>query len=611
MELPLYSWREHGRPTNEHAIHDVRERIALLEQEVIRLQEEAFLEKSSGSYRALLDSSPIPIWINKDNRLVFVNAAAVEFFGACSMDQLLVLSPFDLIHPDFHAVAADRIRRAIESSGPVGLLEERFIRLDGTVVDVEVATSFLVYQGYKATITNFWDITARKQAEARIALLNQDLSRRVKEFETLLDVLPIGIGVANDPICHTIRANRVFSDLLGIDVSQNASKSGEHGDSLPFRLFRGGQELANEDMPMHMAARTGVPVRGLEVEVRRNDGTASQLLGYGSPLFDESGNVRGSLGAYVDITERKHLEEQLFQAQKMEAIGVLAGGVAHDFNNLLTIITGYGEMLLSQLDGKSRLQECSREILNAAERAAGLTSQLLTFSRRQVFQPKVLSLQAVLANMDKMLRRIIGEDIVLRTVATPEPAWVKADLVHLEQVILNLAVNARDAMPMGGTLMISVSNLELPNGGSHQGAELKPGPYVLLTVSDTGCGMDAATQARIFEPFFTTKGHGKGTGLGLVDRLRYRPAERRGDLRTEQSRMRRHLSHLPAAPARGRQEPDAGGGTRTGAQGDRHGAPGGGRSRRAQTGCHGLARRWIRGTRSRRRAGGRLLAKQA
>jgi two-component system, cell cycle sensor histidine kinase and response regulator CckA len=496
-------------------IQEVRERIAHLEKEVVRLQNEAFLEQAAASYRAVLEASPVPMWITRDNRLVFVNTSALRVLGASSAEQMLGRSPFEFIHPDFHGTARDRIRKAIETGSHLGMVEERFVRLDGSVFDVEVTTSYLFYQGYNATLTNFSDITARKLAEERIALLNQDLSRRVREFESLLEVLPVGIGVADDASCRSIRANRTLADILGIDPSQNASKSGEQGHLLPFQFCQGGQEVRYEEMPMHLAAHTGVPVRGIELDVHRADGRMFQLLGYACPLYDERGEVRGSMGAYVDLTERKRLEEQLFQAQKMEAIGVLAGGVAHDFNNLLTIITGYGEMLVSELAGENRLQDCAQEILHAGERAAGLTSQLLAFSRRQVFQPKVLALNAVLTNMDKMLRRIIGEDIVLRTVASPEVGLIKADLVQIEQVILNLAVNARDAMPSGGTLTISVSDLEIEESETPDGGELKPGSYVLLTVSDTGCGMDAATQARIFEPFFTTKGYGKGTGLGL------------------------------------------------------------------------------------------------
>jgi PAS domain S-box-containing protein len=215
-----------------------------------------------------------------------------------------------------------------------------------------------------------------------------------------------------------------------------------------------------------------------------------------------------------DITERRQLEEQFRQAQKMESIGRLAGGLAHDFNNLLTVISGYGHMIMRDLAHDDPLHSCVEEVLKAASRATSLTNQLLAFSRRQVIQPKILDLNALVANMDRMLRRVIGEHIELETVLSPGIGGLKADAGQLEQVIMNLAVNARDAMSEGGKLSIRTSNVDVRRS-SRVHTDVRPGSYVRLTVADTGKGMDAEIMVHLFEPFYTSKETGKGTGLGL------------------------------------------------------------------------------------------------
>jgi two-component system cell cycle sensor histidine kinase/response regulator CckA len=253
----------------------------------------------------------------------------------------------------------------------------------------------------------------------------------------------------------------------------------------------------------------------LEVRLKRIDGRTVWVLGSASLIEADGGKPAMIEGTLLDITERKNLEEQLRQAQRIEAVGRLAGGVAHDFNNLLTAILGYSDIVLEQLPSGDRLRHYVGEIKKAGERAASLTRQLLAFSRQQVLAPLVLDLNAVVADMEKMLRRLIGEDIELVTVLGHDLARVKADPSQLEQVIMNLAVNARDAMPEGGRLSLATANFLVDEAYAQRHVGLKPGPYVTLTVTDTGCGMDAETLSRIFEPFFTTKEKGKGTGLGL------------------------------------------------------------------------------------------------
>jgi PAS domain S-box-containing protein len=260
----------------------------------------------------------------------------------------------------------------------------------------------------------------------------------------------------------------------------------------------------------------GEMISGQERKRQRKDGRLIDVAIWTAPLRSPDGSMRGTIAIDSDVSHRKLLEEQFRQAQKLEAVGRLAGGVAHDFNNLLTIIQGYTEMIVMETEEHPDLLEYAHEIQYASERASALTTQLLAFSRRQISQPRILDLNEVLAHSMKMLRRIIGEDIEITSHLEADLGKVKADPVHIDQVIMNLAVNARDAMPNGGRIVLETANARLDADYVERHIGVTAGAYTMLAVSDNGTGMSAETKSRLFEPFFTTKDAGKGTGLGLA-----------------------------------------------------------------------------------------------
>jgi len=382
-----------------------------------------------------------------------------------------------------------------------------------------VATAFALTVGAYFTLANEHSPAELRTAIIRLSLFffvamlicwlnaalraaQEDLRRSELNFRSLVTNAPYGICRC-DSTGKILDANPAFVELLGHGSAEELI--GQH----VFGLY------AENDKWFDLAdfLRSALPFKGLTAEWKRKNGVTTVVRISGRSVANGGEGIVFELFA-EDVTERRALEQQLRQSQKMEAVGRLAGGIAHDFNNLLMVISGYSEFLLERLGDEPQLRAPAQEIASAAERASSLTRQLLAFSRKQMLAPRVVNLNDVATENVKMLTRMIGEDIDLVIAPSPNLWSVRADAGQIEQVIMNLAVNARDAMPSGGKLTIETSNVTLDEDYARFHAPLRPGDYVMVAVSDTGAGMDAETQSHIFEPFFTTKGT-KGTGLGL------------------------------------------------------------------------------------------------
>jgi len=369
-----------------------------------------------------------------------------------------------------------------------------------------------------AYVTKPWrpeelQLLVRKAAEHfRLA---QELAHERTLLRDLMDNTPDGIYF-KDRQLRFLRTNRAYARGLG-----KASSDALVGRRLNDVLGPYSAEALNVEAEERRVLAEGVALEDAVHEFRQSNGSV-HLSETKAPIRSPNGETIGLVGISRDITARvqaeaalRRAEEQLLHSQKMEAIGQLAGGVAHDFNNVLSVILSYGEILLDEMAADDPKHADMAVMVGAAQRAATLTRQLLAFSRRHVIEANVVDLNTAVRGVDKMLHRIIGEDIDLRTTLEPRPLSVRADTSQLEQVIMNLTVNARDAMPKGGTIAIETASVELNERDAAEHPGLVPGTFIRLRVRDTGIGMDAATQKRVFEPFFTTKDVGRGTGLGL------------------------------------------------------------------------------------------------
>jgi two-component system cell cycle sensor histidine kinase/response regulator CckA len=443
----------------------------------------------------LIEASPLAIvTFDPEGVVTMWNPAAERIFGWTENEALGSRLPFVPAEKQEEFLALRR-RALLGEVFTEPELHRR--RADGSPIVVSASTSPLrrpdgtIY----GIMSILMDVTERKTAEESQARLTMAVEQAGESI------------VVTDTRGTIQYVNPAFERITGYDrrevIGQNT------------RILKSGrQDSAFYDV-LWQTLRRGEVWRGTFLN-RRKDGTLCEEDAVISPVRDSSGQVVNYVAVKRDVTDVRRMEEKLRQSQKMEAVGRLAGGVAHDFNNLLTAISGYSDLLLHRLPEYSTLRRDVEEIRKAGDRAAALTRQLLAFSRRQILQPNVLDLNTVVTNMGQMLRRLVGEDIVLSTDLSPSLSRVKADPGQIEQVIVNLALNARDAMPDGGRITIATADAELSPTYAVAHAEVRPGPHVLLSVADTGHGMDDETQAHLFEPFFTTKERGKGNGLGLA-----------------------------------------------------------------------------------------------
>lgn len=418
----------------------------------------------------------------------------------------MVGRPLSILFPPGRSTEIEGILTRIRSGERVAHFESRWLRKGGEQIQVSLHVSPLRDAGGKIVGASIiaHDISERNQAKEQL--------RDERFANALLESVQVGIVACDERGVLTL-FNQVARSWHGLPAEPLPAE--KWAENYGWRLPDGRTPLKKEEIPLFRALE-GERVSDVEMMIAPKQGEARTVLASGRPIVDSEGHKLGAVAAMIDITERKCLEQQFRHSQKMEAVGRLAGGVAHDFNNLLTIITGYSQMMQRNLEPGSPMRAHVDAVLKSGERAAALTRQLLAFSRRQDFSPRTLDLNTVVGNTEKMLHRLIGEDIELRTVLAAGLGLVRGDHGQIEQVIMNLAVNARDAMPNGGKLTLETASVDLDEAYARGHMPAEPGPYVMLAVTDTGCGMDASTQAHIFEPFFTTKEPGKGTGLGLA-----------------------------------------------------------------------------------------------
>jgi two-component system cell cycle sensor histidine kinase/response regulator CckA len=466
-------------------------------EELVRL-----LRESEARQHAVFDMAlDALIVMDHEGHITEFNPAAERIFQY-SRGEVLGKLMADLIIPPSLRESHRRGLARFNATGEAVILGRRIeisaMRRDGTEFPVELSIMRVSREGPAVFAGEIRDLTEAKRVQL-------EMRKSEDRFRKLFDSNTIGIVIA-DLNGNTLEANDAYLGMVGRTRGELLSGEIRWSELTPPE-YSGLDQKAVEDL-----RRTGVAAPW-EKELFRNDGTRVPVL-IGMAMLEAE---EASCIAYiVDLTERRRLEEQFRQAQKMEVVGQLAGGIAHDFNNLLTVILGYADLLAGKFEPGTVETEELAEIRTAGDRAASLTRQLLAFSRQQVVERKAIDVNAVTVQTEKMLRRLIGADIELVTVLDPSVGRVFADAGQIEQLILNLSLNARDAMSRGGRLTVETASVELDETYARLHGTIEPGSYVMITISDTGVGMNSNTIAHMFEPFFTTKERGKGTGLGLA-----------------------------------------------------------------------------------------------
>ncbi len=462
------------------------------------------LQANEDRYRRLIDLLPMGIAVYVDWKIAYINPSMVRMMGATTTEQLLNRSVFDFIPPSYRQLLHERAEALFSQHISLPMTEIQVVRLDGTLIDIEVLSVPAIYDGQPAIQAVMRDITERKRAD-------QAFKQAELKYRTLVEQLP-AISYIVEFLDHQARMTYIspqVKTLLGFSPEEWLATP----DMLIQRLHPDDRVLISSEFQRR---HTGEPCEmDLEYRLLTRDDQVVWFRDQTRLVGDETAGWRYLQGIMFDITAQKQLETQFIQAQKMEAVGVLAGGVAHNFNNLLTALIGHTEFALDLLKPDHVVYPDLLSIKKNAVRAANLTQQLLAFTRNQVTQSQVVDLNNIVRQLKPMLAQLISEELELTINLASEPVLAKVDLNQIEQLLINLVANARDAMPHRGQVTIQTAEVTFQSIYVTQHAEIKPGRYTMLAVNDTGVGIAAEVLPRIFDPFFTTKPTGQGTGLGL------------------------------------------------------------------------------------------------